>query len=103
MLGYFLTNVGQDTLDIWSAAGKPPWRRIGLCWKGEYRKKPEAERERGRTCVQVCMREREKQPRILFRHHWQGSETTARSEVISVIKKLLCLVLYHEKIVVQLN
>lgn len=71
MLGYFLTNEGQDT----RISGAQPERR--LCWKGEYRRNRK-ERERERYAEErVCDREREKRPRILFWHHWQGSEMTA--------------------------
>lgn len=63
---------------------KYPWRRIGLCWKGEESEKTgsrKRERERKNVCEFVYVRS---DLEFCFWHHWQGSETK-RSEVISVI------------------
>lgn len=54
VLGYFLTNEGQDT----RISGAQPER--GLCWKGGNRKERESV-----TRKNVCVTERKKRPRIL--------------------------------------
>lgn len=80
MLGYFLTNEGQDT----RISGAQPERR--LCWKGEYRRNRK-ERERERYAEErVCDRERERSDlEFCFGTTGRDLKRPPRSEVISVI------------------